>query len=62
MTAQNSAKATGMLDRPNDTRIYIVWVGVSTYRMTWAQMTNKQRLFQIEAENRAHYDTLFNIY
>jgi hypothetical protein len=56
------AKATSILERPNDTRKYVVWVGFSTVRMTWAQMTNRQRLYQIEAERRAEHIELNRIY
>lgn len=58
---ENAAKATGILERPNDTRIYIVWVGCSTHRMTWRQMTNRQRLLQIEAEHREEHVQLNHI-
>lgn len=57
---QDAAKARGLLERPNDTRIYIVGVGLSTRRMTWRQMTDPQRLGQLEAENRAYYEDLFD--
>ncbi len=53
---------TSILERPNDTRRYIVWDGYSTVKLTWRQMTNRQRLYQIEAEARADYEVLFNIY
>lgn len=59
---QTEAYATGILERPNDTRLYTVWVGVSTYKMTWAQMNNRQRLYQIEAERRAEHVELNHIY
>ncbi len=53
---------TSILERSNDTRRYIVWDGYSTVKLTWAQMTNRQRFYQLEAEARADYEVLFNIY
>lgn len=61
MMTLHQAKATGILERPNDTKLYIVWIGFSVYRMTWRQMTDLQRWDQLEAEHRDYHVWLNNI-
>lgn len=49
--AQITAKS--ILDRDGDTKLYTVFVGVSTIRLYWDQMTDRQRLMQIQYEREA---------
>lgn len=53
---------TQVLETRNDNRLYYVSRHGHIIKRTWNELSATEKVQQIEAENRAYYETLFNIY